>query len=56
MSERITELDSLAERWGLNGLEPVGKGLEFSVYRARGRDGQPVAVRLAHRPVRLERQ
>ncbi|MEU0518182.1 phosphotransferase [Streptosporangium sp. NPDC006007] len=49
MSERFAGLDSLAERWGLRGLELVGKGLEFSVYRARGRDGQPVAVRLAHR-------
>ncbi|WP_406727221.1 aminoglycoside phosphotransferase family protein [Streptomyces sp. GD-15H] len=49
MSERFAELDSLAERWGLSGLEPVGKGLEFSVHRARGRDGETVAVRLAHR-------
>ncbi|WP_202235222.1 phosphotransferase family protein [Actinacidiphila reveromycinica] len=49
MSERSTELDSLAERWGLSSLEPAGRGLEFSVYRAQGRDGQPVAVRLAHR-------
>lgn len=49
MNERFAELDSLAERWGLSGLELVGKGLEFSVYRAQGRDGQPVAVRLAHR-------
>ncbi|MFJ2770492.1 phosphotransferase [Streptomyces sp. NPDC087300] len=48
-SERFAELDSLAERWGLSGLELVGKGLEFSVYRAQGRDGLPVAVRLAHR-------
>ncbi|MBM9508481.1 phosphotransferase family protein [Actinacidiphila acididurans] len=49
MSERFAELDRLAEQWGLSGLEPVGKGLEFSVYRAQGRDGLPVAVRLAHR-------
>ncbi len=47
MNERFAELDSLAERWGLSGLELVGKGLEFSVYRAQERDGQPVAVRLA---------
>jgi hypothetical protein len=49
MSERFAELGILAERRGLSGLELVGEGLEFSVYRARGRDGQPVAVRLAHR-------
>ncbi|MFD3513065.1 phosphotransferase family protein [Streptomyces sp. NPDC058657] len=49
MNERFTGWDRLAERWGLSGLEPVGQGLEFSVYRAWGRDGLPVAVRLAHR-------
>ncbi|GGV63081.1 MULTISPECIES: phosphotransferase family protein [Streptomyces] len=49
MSERPAELGGLADRWGLHGLHLVGRGLEFSVYRARGRDGRPVAVRLAHR-------
>ncbi|MFI9246908.1 phosphotransferase family protein [Streptomyces sp. NPDC053086] len=49
MSERFARLESLAGRWGLSGLELVGQGLEFSVYRARGRDGRPVALRLAHR-------
>ncbi|MEV7940789.1 phosphotransferase [Kitasatospora sp. NPDC088264] len=47
MSERFAALDDLAERWGLSGLELVGQGLEFSVFRAQARDGQPVAVRLA---------
>lgn len=49
MSERTTELDSLAERWGLADVELVGKGLEFSAYRARDRDGESVVLRLAHR-------
>ncbi|MGW7585126.1 phosphotransferase family protein [Kitasatospora sp. NPDC054768] len=49
MSERFAVLDRLAEQWGLSGLELVGKGLEFTVFRARGRGGAPVAVRLAHR-------
>jgi Ser/Thr protein kinase RdoA (MazF antagonist) len=49
MSEHTAKLDELAERWRLSGLEPVGKGLEFSVYRAPGPDGNPVALRLAHR-------
>ncbi|MFJ7906047.1 phosphotransferase family protein [Kitasatospora sp. NPDC096204] len=49
MSERFAALDRLAEQWGLSGLELVGKGLEFTVFRARARDGAPVAVRLAHR-------
>ncbi|MFI2606480.1 phosphotransferase family protein [Kitasatospora sp. NPDC018619] len=49
MSERFAELDRLAEQWGLSGLELVGKGLEFTVFRALDRDGGPVAVRLAHR-------
>lgn len=49
VSERFAELDSLVERWGLSGLELVGRGLEFSVYRAQRRDGEPVAVRLARR-------
>ncbi|WP_181727378.1 phosphotransferase family protein [Streptomyces sp. PT12] len=48
-SERSAALDRLAERWGLKGLERVGAGLEFAVYRALARDGAPVAVRLAHR-------
>ncbi|MEU1289579.1 aminoglycoside phosphotransferase family protein [Kitasatospora sp. NPDC005856] len=49
MSERFAVLDRLAEQWGLSGLELVGKGLEFTVFRALDRDGGPVAVRLAHR-------
>ncbi|MGW7445857.1 phosphotransferase family protein [Kitasatospora sp. NPDC054795] len=49
MSERFAVLDRLAEQWGLSGLELVGKGLEFTVFRALDRDGAPVAVRLAHR-------
>ncbi|MFF4383444.1 phosphotransferase family protein [Kitasatospora sp. NPDC001547] len=49
MSERFAVLDRLAEQWGLSGLELVGKGLEFTVFRAQGRDGGPVALRLAHR-------
>ncbi|MGW1175045.1 phosphotransferase family protein [Kitasatospora sp. NPDC002543] len=49
MSERFAALDRLADQWGLSGLELVGKGLEFTVFRARARDGGPVAVRLAHR-------
>lgn len=49
MSERFAALDRLAEQWGLSGLELVGKGLEFTVFRALDRDGAPVAVRLAHR-------
>ncbi|MFE4360270.1 MULTISPECIES: phosphotransferase family protein [Streptomycetaceae] len=48
MSERFAVLDRLAGQWGLSGLELVGKGLEFTVFRARARDGEPVAVRLAH--------
>ncbi|MFF7725529.1 phosphotransferase family protein [Streptomyces sp. NPDC008001] len=42
-------LGSLAERWKLDDLTPVGSGLEFSVYSARDRDGRDVALRLAHR-------
>jgi Ser/Thr protein kinase RdoA (MazF antagonist) len=49
MSERSAAWDGLAERWGSSGLEPVGQGLEYSVCRAQGRDGRPVAVRMAHR-------
>ncbi len=49
MTERFAVLDELAAQWGLSGLELVGQGLEFTVFRARGRDGGPVAVRLAHR-------
>lgn len=47
--ERIAALDGLAGRWGLSSPEPVGRGLEFSVHRARDRDGRPVALRVAHR-------
>ncbi|MET7639723.1 aminoglycoside phosphotransferase family protein [Streptomyces sp. NPDC005438] len=39
--------EDLAERRGLSDPQLVGRGLEFSVYRARGRDGRPVAVRVA---------
>ncbi|WBB80472.1 phosphotransferase [Micromonospora sp. WMMD882] len=42
----------LTDRWGLAELELVGSGLEFTVFRARGRDGLPVAVRLADRRFR----
>ncbi|MFE4517472.1 phosphotransferase family protein [Kitasatospora sp. NPDC056783] len=49
MTERFAVLDELAAKWGLGELELVGKGLEFSVFRAVGRDGGPVAVRIAHR-------
>ncbi|MFJ6619292.1 phosphotransferase family protein [Kitasatospora sp. NPDC091335] len=49
MNERFAPLDGLVAQRGLSGLELVGKGLEFTVFRAVGPDGGPVAVRLAHR-------
>ncbi|MGC0421819.1 phosphotransferase family protein [Embleya sp. AB8] len=49
MTEHLTALHGLAERWGLDQLTPVGSGLEFSVHRALDRDGRQVALRLAHR-------
>ncbi|WP_405606853.1 phosphotransferase enzyme family protein [Streptomyces sp. NBC_00076] len=49
MSERLDTLTELAERWGIDAPTLAGSGLEFSVYRARSRDGDPVALRVAHR-------
>ncbi|WP_283135521.1 phosphotransferase family protein [Rhizohabitans arisaemae] len=49
MTEHPAILNDLAGRWGLSGLELIGRGLEFSAYRARRQDGEPVVVRLAPR-------
>ncbi|MEU1671147.1 aminoglycoside phosphotransferase family protein [Streptomyces roseifaciens] len=49
MTHPMPLLDSLAERWKLDDLTPVGSGLEFSVYSARNKEGRAVALRLAHR-------
>jgi len=39
----------LASRWKLDDLQPVGQGLEFTVFRAVTPDGRPVALRLTGR-------
>ncbi|MGV9378836.1 phosphotransferase family protein [Nonomuraea sp. NPDC003707] len=43
-------LDERLAALGINGLEPLGRGLEFSVFRGRpGDGGPPVAVRVGER-------
>ncbi|WP_229402276.1 phosphotransferase family protein [Micromonospora okii] len=49
MTDLDAVLDRLTDRWELDGLELVGRGLEFTVFRALGPDGAPVALRLAER-------